>query len=185
MTRIQPINADKATAEQKQILTGVKQAMGLVPNLISTMAHSPAVANAYLAFSGALAKGVLSPQMREKISLAVAQANECDYCLAAHCTLGAKAGLTAEEIQSARTATCGCDKTGAALAFAVKVVEERGNVSDEDVASLRKAGWNDAEIAEIVANVALNIFTNYFNHVAGTVVDFPAAPKLEACACAH
>ena len=185
MTRIAPITDIAASPEQKQLLTGVKQAMGIVPNLISTMAHSPALANAYLMFNQALSKGILTSQMREKISLTVGQANECDYCVAAHCALGAKAGLTAEEIQAARKGTCSCDKTATALAFAVKVVDARGKVSEEDVAGLRTAGWNDAEITEIIGNVALNIFTNYFNHIAGTVVDFPAPPKLEACACAH
>ena len=185
MTRIAPITDATASPEQKQLLTGVKQAMGIVPNLISTMAHSPAVANAYLTFNQALSKGVLTPQLREKISLTVGQANECDYCLAAHSAIGAKVGLSAEEIQAARHATCGCDKTATALAFAAKIVAERGRVSDEDIASLRDAGWTDAEITEIIGNTALNIFTNYFNHVAGTVVDFPAAPKLGAPACTH
>lgn len=185
MSRIHPIDAATASPEQKQLLADVKQAMGVVPNLVATMAHSPAVANAYLAFNKALSKGVLTPQMREKISLAVGQANECDYCLAAHSAIGAKVGLSEAEIQAARHATCGCDQTAAALAFAAKVVTERGRVSDEDVAVLRGAGWTDAGITEILANTALNIFTNYFNHVAGTVVDFPAAPKLDACGCSH
>lgn len=179
--RIPTINTDNASAEQKQLLANVKQALGIVPNLISAMAHSPAVANAYLAFNTALAKGVLKPQMREKIILAVSQANGCDYCVAAHCALGAKAGLSPEEIAAARKGTCACDQTAVALAFAVKVVEQRGKVQDEEVAALREAGWSDAEICEIVANIALSLFTNYFNHIAGTVIDFPAAPKLEAC----
>lgn len=185
MSRIQPIEAATATAEQQQLLASVKAAHGIVPNLISTMAQSPAVASAYLAFSGALAKGVLKPQMREKIAIAVAQANDCGYCLAAHCAIGAKAGLSAEEIVAARKATCGSDQTAAALGFAVKVVEQRGKIEDADVSGLRSAGWSDAEIAEIVGNVALNLFTNYFNHVAGTEIDFPAPPKLESCECSH
>ncbi len=179
MSRIAPINAASASQEQQDLLANVKKAMGMVPNLVSTLAHSPAAANAYLGFNGALAKGVLGAKMREKIALTVGQANSCDYCLAAHSTLGKMAGLTPEEITAARQATCGCNKTAAALSFAAKIVSERGLVSDEDVAAVRAAGWNDAEIAEIVANTALNIFTNYFNHVADTAIDFPLAPKLE------
>ena len=178
MPRIDPINTATATQEQQDLLANVKKSMGMVPNLVSTMAHSPAVANAYLSFNGALAKGVLSPQMREKISLTVGQANECDYCVSAHSVLGKVAGLSPEEVIAARRATCSCDKTSAALGFAAKIVKNRGLVSDDDVAGLRTAGWNDAEITEIVANTALNIFTNYFNHVAGTAIDFPSAPKL-------
>ena len=185
MTRIPTINAGSASAEQQQILTGVKSAMGLVPNLIATLAQSPAAAHAYLAFSGALAKGSLPAKLREQISLVVGEANHCDYCLAAHTLLGAKAGLTGEETLAARTAKAADAKTEAALAFAQKVVAERGSVTDADVAGLRTHGFTDGDITEIVANTALNIFTNYFNHVAGTVVDFPAAPKLAGCSCAH
>lgn len=178
MTRIHPINASTATPEQQELLANVKKSMGMVPNLVSTMAHSPAVANAYLAFNGELAKGVLTAQMREMISLAVGQANECDYCVSAHSALGKMAGLSPEEIIAARQAAGSGDKTAAALAFTAKIVKERGLVSDEDVTGLRTAGWNDAEITELIANTALNIFTNYFNHIVGTEIDFPLAPKL-------
>ena len=187
MPRIPTINADSASTEQKQILTGVKQALGVVPNLVATLAQSPAAAHAYVAFSGALAKGSLPARLREQISLVVGETNACDYCVAAHTLLGGKAGLTPEEALAARSAKSGDPKTAAALAFAQKIVTERGLVSDVDVTGLRALGYTDGDIAEIVANTALNIFTNYFNHVAGTVVDFPAAPKLAAggCACAH
>lgn len=183
MPRIPTINAELASAEQKQILANVKQGLGLVPNLVSTLAQSPAAAHAYLAFSGALAKGSLSAKLREQISLVVGETNSCDYCVAAHTLLGGKAGLTQDETLAARSAESSDPKTAAALAFAQKLVKERGIVSDADVAGLREHGFTDGDIAEIVANTALNIFTNYFNHVAETVVDFPAAPKLEACGC--
>jgi uncharacterized peroxidase-related enzyme len=180
MSRIPTITADSASAEQQQIITTVKHAMGMVPNLVATLAQSPVAAHAYLAFSGALAKGALSRKLQEQISLAVGEANACDYCLAAHSLLGAKAGLNRDEVLAARTAKSHDPKTEAALEFARKIVTERGHVSDEDVEGLRAHGYTDGDIAEIVANTALNIFTNYFNHVAETVVDFPAAPKLAA-----
>jgi uncharacterized peroxidase-related enzyme len=185
MPRIATIQADSASTEQQQILTTVKRAMGVVPNLVSTLAQSPAAANAYLAFSGALAKGSLPAKLREQISLVVGEANSCNYCVSAHSLLGQKAGLSQEEVLAARTGESSDPKTAAALAFAQKLVNDRGIVRDEDVAGLRSQGFTDGDIAEIVANTALNIFTNYFNHVAGTVVDFPAAPKLVGCACAH
>jgi AhpD family alkylhydroperoxidase len=123
--------------------------------------------------------------LQEQISLVVGETNSCDYCLAAHTLLGGKAGLSPEETLAARTAKSADPKTEAALLFAQKIVTDRGQVGDEDVAGLRAHGYTDGDIAEIVANTALNIFTNYFNHVGGTVVDFPAAPKLAAGACAH
>jgi len=185
MPRINIINSEQASVQQQQILATVKKGLGLVPNLVSTLAQSPAAAHAYLAFSGALAKGSLSKKLQEQIALVVGETNACDYCVAAHTLLGGKAGLTADETLAARTAESADPKTEVALLFAQKIVTERGHVSDDDVAGLRAHGFTDGDIAEIVANTALNIFTNYFNHVAGSVVDFPAAPKLAACACAH
>jgi uncharacterized peroxidase-related enzyme len=185
MPRIPAINAEQASTEQQQILTNVKKGLGLVPNLVSTLAQSPAAAHAYLAFSGALAKGSLPRKLQEQISLVVGETNACDYCVAAHTLLGGKAGLTQDETLAARAAESADPKAEAALVFARKVVTERGHVTDEDVAGLRQRGFTDGDIAEIVANTALNIFTNYFNHVAGTVVDFPAPPKLAAGPCTH
>ena len=180
MPRLQPITIATASVEQQQILANVKQALGVVPNLVATLAQSPAAGNAYLAFSGALAKGSLNAKLRQQIALVVGEANSCDYCLAAHSLIAGNVGLSQEEILAARAAEAADPKTAAALAFAQKVVNDRGIVADEDVAGLREHGFTEGDIAEIVANVALNIFTNYFNHVAGTVVDFPAAPKLDA-----
>ncbi len=178
MSRIQPVRTETADPKTAELLGGVKKKLGMVPNLISTMAQSTAVASAYLGFSQSLAGGSLPARLREQISLTVGQANECDYCVAAHFALGKNAGLNATELQQARQGTSTDDKAKAALVFASKLVRDRGRVTDADLDQVRQAGFNDGEINEIVANVALNIFTNYFNHVAQTEIDFPAAPKL-------
>ena len=180
MARIQPVQVDNANPKTAQLLQSVEKKMGSVPNLISTLANSPAAAQAYLGFAQALAGGSLSAPLREQISLAVGQRNDCDYCVAAHSFLGHKAGLGEEDILDARRGTASDEKAAAALEFARKIVENRGWVSDEDVEEVRRAEFTEGEIAEIVANVALNIFTNYFNHVAGTEVDFPVVPALAA-----
>ena len=147
--------------------------MGAVPNLIATMGQSVAATKAYLAFSQALSHGVLSGPSREQIALTVAEANGCTYCLAAHSALGARAGLTAEQIARARRGHSTHAHTAALLALARLIVEHRGRLDDAALATARLAGVTDAEITEVVANVALNVFTNYFNHVNDTVVDFP------------
>jgi uncharacterized peroxidase-related enzyme len=180
MPRIKPVDRNTADPATVELLSSVRRSMGAVPNLIATMAHSPAVARAYLGFAQALAGGSLPRRLREQIALAVGEANACGYCLAAHTALGRRAGLTEEETKEARRASSQDGKEQAALAFARKVVQDRGVVADEDVEQLRRAGYTDGEVGEIVANVALNLFTNYFNHVAGTDVDFPAAPDLAA-----
>lgn len=178
MPRIQPVRTETADPKTAELLTGVKKKLGMVPNLVSTMAHSPAVANAYLGFSQALAGGVLSARLREQIALVVGQTNECGYCIAAHCTLGQKAGLSVTDVEQARHGKATDEKTNTALVFAHKLVSDRGRVTDAELEQVRHAGFSDGEINEIVANVALNTFTNYFNHVADTEIDFPAAPKM-------
>jgi uncharacterized peroxidase-related enzyme len=180
MPRINPINEKTATPDAAGILGAVRQKLGTVPNLISTMANSPAVARAYLGFSEDLSTGSLSLRLREQIALRVGEQNGCEYCVAAHTVLGKGAGLNQEETRNARMALSGNKKERVALEFASRVVHKRGKVSDEDVNMVRNAGYSDGEINEIVANVVLNIFTNYTNLVAGTELDFPPAPDLAA-----
>ena len=180
MPRLQPVSKTSADAKTAELLGTVEKTMGRVPNIIATMANSTAVAQAYLGFSQSLSSGQLSARLREQIALVVGETNSCDYCLAAHTALGKGAGLTESEACDARRAQADDEKERAALRFARKLVNERGIVTDEDVQSAKEAGFDDGEIAEIVANVTLNIFTNYFNHVAGTEVDFPVAPELTA-----
>jgi len=180
MPRLSPVTQETADTAAAELLSAVNKKMGTVPNIIATMANSPAVANAYLSFSEALSSGSLPARLREQIALVVGETNQCNYCVAAHTALGKGAGLSEAETVGARQADAEDHKERVALQFARKLVQKRGWVSDDDVQQLRQAGYRDGEIAEIVANVALNIFTNYFNHVAGTDVDFPAAPQLSA-----
>lgn len=183
MPRLKALDNSEVGAKTRETLEGVQKKLGTVPNLMRTMANAPAVLDAYLNFSGALAKGKLPAKLREQIALVVGEANNCEYCLAAHSALGKMAGLSESDVKDSRQARSSDAKTQAALTFARKVVAERGWVSDEDVAGLRDAGFDDGGVAEIVASVALNLFTNYFNHVAQTEVDFPKVEKL-ACASA-
>lgn len=173
MSRLQQIDPASADGRAKELLDAVKQKMGMVPNITRAMASSPATLEAYLNFSGALAKGKLDPQLRERLSILVGSANSCGYCLSAHTALGRMAGLSAKELTSAQHGESSDAKAAVALRFAKKLVRERGAVTNQDVEELRQAGFDDGDITEIVGNVALNIFTNYFNHVAETEIDFP------------
>ncbi len=186
MPRLRAIETARAEPRTKALLEGVQKKLGMTPNLMRTMANSPAVLEAYLGFGNTLAKGELQPKLREQIALTVGELNQCQYCLSAHTALGKMVGLGDEEIADSRRGVSPDRKTEAVLQFARKVVTERGWVSDEDLAAVRAAGTSDAEIAEVVAHVAVNTFSNYFNHVAETDVDFPkvAAPGNEpVCAC--
>lgn len=173
MTRIQPIQNNDATGKAKDLLNAVQAKIGMTPNLMKTLAHSPAALEAYLNFSGALAGGVLPAQLREQIAIAVAQANSCEYCLSAHSKFGKMTGLNQEALDLSRAAHATDAKRDAGLQFTQKLVVQRGLATDADLTAVRAAGFTEAEITEIVAHVGLNIFTNYFNHVAQTEVDFP------------
>jgi uncharacterized peroxidase-related enzyme len=178
MSRIKQLDPETATGRAQELLGAVKGKLGLVPNMTRAMASAPVVLDGYVQFSGALSKGTLPAKVREQIALTVAQVNGCDYCLSAHSTIGKMVGLTAEQIRDSRLGTAVDPRTDALLRFARKVVETRGWVSDADLADVREAGFDDSVIAEVVAHVALNVFTNYFNNVAETDIDFPRAEAL-------
>jgi uncharacterized peroxidase-related enzyme len=180
MSRIQTIVSESARGETKELLEAVNAKFGMVPNMMRAMANAPAVLEGYLQLSGSLSKGVLSAKTREQLALAVSQANQCEYCLSAHSAIGKMVGLTTDQIRDSRLGTSVDPKSDAVIHFARKLVETHGLVSDEDVEDVRDAGFDDGAIAEVVAHVALNIFTNYFNIVAGTEIDFPKGPALQA-----
>lgn len=179
MSRIQTVDPTAAEGRAKQLLDGVKAKLGTTPNMMRAMANSPAVLDAYLQFSAALGGGALAAKDRERIALAVGEANGCQYCLSAHSAIGKMVGLTDEQIREARRGHAVDEKSDAVITLASVLVEKRGLVSDDDVARAKRAGLNDGEIAEVVANTALNLFTNYFNHLADVEVDFPAIESLE------
>ncbi len=173
MSRLQAIDPATAEGKSKTLLDAVKGKLGLVPNMTRVMANAPAALEAYLAFSGALAGGALNAKVREQIALTVGETNLCGYCLSAHTLIGGKVGLAATDIAAARRGTASDAKTNAILTLARSLVVQKGEISDGALSEARAAGLGDGEIVETIANVALNIFTNYVNHVARTVVDFP------------
>ncbi len=173
MPRIAPIDAARADAATQTTLAAVKSKIGMVPNLFTTFAQSPVVLSGYLALSDALSRGVLSARQREIVALAVAQANACEYCLAAHTLMGKGAGLSAEGLRLARQGAAADAVDNAVAALASEVVARRGQVTDAVLADARLAGLGDAQIVEVIANVAINILTNYTNNVARTEIDFP------------
>jgi len=176
MPRVKPVDPSSASGRTKEVLDQVHKKFGMVPNVIRGLANSPAAAQAYLNLGDALSHGLLPAKVREQIALVVAQSNGCQYCLSAHSAVGKMLGLQDKEIADSREARSSDTKTKTILSFARTLVEERGNVDDADLHDVRAAGVSDGEIAEIVANVAQNILTNYFNHVAETEIDFPQVP---------
>lgn len=173
MQRIPIVNTSNAPAKTQSLLEAVNKQMGGVPNILATMAQSGAALEGYLGFAGARAKASLAPVLREQIALAVAGANACDYCASVHTALGQRAGLAADETRRNLAAQSSELKVASLLSFARLIVRARGRISDSDLSAFRAAGYDEEALVEVVAHVALNIFTNYFNHIAGTEIDFP------------
>jgi len=177
--RIEPIDPRTAKGKTRDLLDGVQHKLGMTPKLTLTMARSDATLAGYVGLSKALDGSALSRREREQIALAVAEANGCDYCLAAHSAAGKLVGLSELELRDARRGSATSKRENAIVSLAGEILSRRGTIADVALRRARNAGLADGEITEIVANVALNVFTNYLNQVAGTEVDFPAAPALE------
>ncbi|WP_447921962.1 carboxymuconolactone decarboxylase family protein [Achromobacter aegrifaciens] len=173
MSRVPLIDASSATADRKALLTQIHGAFGATPNMFRAVANSPAALQSMWGAFGALGGGVIPAKLGEQIAVAVADRNACEYCLAAHTALGRKAGASTEEMSAAQAGNATDPKTAAALRFALKLVEARGQVAEADVQAVRAAGFSDQEIVEILAHVALNLFTNYVNVAFPVPVDFP------------
>jgi uncharacterized peroxidase-related enzyme len=177
MSRLTPIIDHQCVQELAGIARKLHLAAGGVPNFLRLMAQSPAALRAYAQAEVALSKGLLAQPQREEISLAVAEINGSDYCLELHTQAGKKSGLTDEDVRLARQASATEGKTKAMLCFVQAVVLQRGEVNDVDYLAIRAAGFSEAEIIEILANVGLNIFLNYFNILARTDPDHAPEPE--------
>jgi uncharacterized peroxidase-related enzyme len=180
MSRLTVIDPATATGEAKQLLDTVQSALGAVPNFIRVLANSPAALNAFLGLHAIAGAGVLEPKTRERIALAVAQQNACQYCVSAHTAIGRKAGLDSAEMLANRQGTSTDAKAAAAIAFANALVANMGQLTPSEFDAARKAGHSDAELVEIITHVALNVFTNLLGKATELDIDFPVVELRKA-----
>ena len=173
MPRIKPLTIESASPEAAQILTAINTKVGKVPNIYAAMAHSPAALGAALAFGEAMGKSSLSPSIKEQLALTIAGTNNCDYCASAHSAIGKGTGLSDDELSDSIKGSAKDPKTQALLTLAKSIVDKRGNLTDTDIQNARDAGVSETELVEVIATVAINTFTNYFNHIADPDIDFP------------
>lgn len=174
------IDPKKATGPAQTLLQEVQGQLGRVPNLYKAMANSPKALAAYLAFRGALQSGTLDAPMSERVALLTAELNECDYCVAAHSFRGGRLGMSEAELRDTRRVRADEPRTQAALRFIAALIEGRGRVDVAVASEFFALGWTEAEAGELVAHVALNVFSNYFQHLAAPPLDFPAVAALDA-----
>lgn len=176
MSRIKAIKVEEATGKTAELYSAIKSSLGGVPNIFQALGTSPHVLETFLGFGAAVKS--LSAAEKESLALAVAQSNSCNYCLAAHTAIGKKVGLADEQIVSARRAQSGDKKIDALVKLAREIVTEKGHISDATYKNFISAGYTETQVPEVVLAVVQNIFTNYFNHVNQTEIDFPAAQKI-------
>lgn len=170
--RLNPVKNPEGKAAE--LLAGVKAALGATPNLFTTFANAPTALEGYLNLNGALQGGALNPKFKEKLALTVAGLNGCDYCASAHTFLGKKAGIDEHELALNLQGKSDDPMCQAGLDFVSKVVKARGQIGNEDLQAVRNAGFSDERIVEMIAHIALNTLTNYFNEVFQVEIDFPA-----------
>ncbi|NAZ75406.1 peroxidase-related enzyme [Kineococcus sp. T13] len=180
MSRVPSITTRTATGETKELLTDITATFGVTPAMFRAVANSPAALKMMWGAFGALGSGRLPAKLGEQIAVLVAERNSCEYCLAAHTALGRKAGASGAEMSQAQAGRSEDPRTAAALTFAHALVEQRAQVGEEDVAALRAVGFDDEEIVELIAHVALNLFTNYVNVALAVPLDFPGVRLLTA-----
>jgi uncharacterized peroxidase-related enzyme len=181
MPRINPVDPANAPEKVKGLLDAVQQKLGAKPNMMRAMGQSPALLEGYLSLMGALGTGKLGGKLGSRLALAIAETNQCEYCVSAHAVLGKRAGLTDQDISEALQPGSSTGRDDVAVKFTLAIVKSHGAVSDAELRDVRAAGFDDADIAEMVGHVALNVLTNYFNRLAHTEIDFPRVdPKLRA-----
>lgn len=173
MSRLNVVTHEAANAEQKALLEAIQSQLGMVPNFLKVLANSPAALKAFLGLHTIAGEGSLDPQTRERIALALAQQNACQYCVSAHNAIGRKVGLSGSEIEANRAGTSQDAKAAAAVRFARALAEHTGDISTGDLLAVRNAGYSDGQIVEIVTHVGMNLLTNILGKASQVEIDFP------------
>lgn len=178
MNQFRLLEPQQADEQSRELLEAVQSNLGRLPNMFKAMANSPVLLNSYNCLTASLDSSSLSSRLREQIALIVSEINSCEYCLSAHTAISKMLGMTNEDITDSRLGRSDADDTAAVLAFVASLVNNHGQVSDEDLENIQKAGINEKQIGEIVLTVIVTILTNYFNLAARTPVDFPKVEPL-------
>jgi len=178
MPRLTVIQPGSASEGVEPIFSEIRDKFGNVFNIFKGMANSAAGLKAYLAMSTALSEGELDPVDREAIYLAVSERHRCQYCVSAHSVMAEHNGLSGDEIERVRQFASRDSRRRAMLQFVKRVMDTDGFVSEDELAEVKRAGVSDGQIVEAIAYIGLATFSNLFNHVHDTPLDFPAASKL-------
>lgn len=173
MARINTVTYETASAEQKALFDAIQSQLGVVPNFLKVFANSPAALKAFLGLHGIANDGSLDLRTRERIALALAQQNSCEYCLSAHTAIGRKAGLDSAEIEANRAGASQDAKAAVAFRFARALVEHQGEITTAELLEMRNAGYSESDIVEVITHVGMNLLTNILGKAGRVDIDFP------------
>jgi len=182
MSRIDIVSDETANTEQRTLLEAIQQQLGMVPNFLRVFAHSPEALRAFLGLHHIANNGSLDAATRERIALALAQKNECEYCLSAHSAIGRKAGLSNSEISANRAGSSQDSKAAVAVKFARALAEHHGEVTDAELSEMRESGFSEADIVEVITHVGMNVLTNILGKASRIEIDFPKVSLQQATA---
>ncbi|WP_046244817.1 carboxymuconolactone decarboxylase family protein [Hymenobacter terrenus] len=177
---LEVLTREQAPAAAQPTFDGLHDKLGFVPNLYATFAHSAPALNGSIGFANALARGEFNGREIETIYLAASEANHCDYCIAAHTTVGQFQGLTTAETRAVRTASSNDAKLNAVAALTLAIVHTNGHPDADVVAAFFAAGYSKAALVELIGFIAVNTFNNYVQHLANVPIDWPVAESLPA-----
>jgi uncharacterized peroxidase-related enzyme len=180
MSRITTVSNESANTEQRSLLDAIQSQLGMVPNFLRVFAHSPDALKAFLGLHHIAGQGSLDAATRERIALALAQQNECEYCLSAHTAIGRKAGLNGAEIEANRAGTSQDAKAAVAVKFARALVEHKGEVTNAELQAMSDAGFSEADIVEVITHVGMNVLTNILGKASRVSIDFPKVALKQA-----
>lgn len=178
MKNLEALTKEQANEESREIFNQIEKKLGKVPNIYATIGNSSKALAATLNIGETIKQGEFSGKEIEAIALAVAQANSCDYCLAAHTVVGKMQGFSLDDTVAIRSGVIKDAKLKALTDLAKAITETRGYPEPALVESFYDNGYNQAALAELIVLIAANIITNYTNHLAGTEIDFELAPQL-------
>ncbi|WP_415899323.1 carboxymuconolactone decarboxylase family protein [Neptuniibacter sp. QD48_11] len=180
MSRINLVTNEQVNEEQQALYAAIEGQLGMVPNFLKVFANSPAALRAFLGLHGIANEGSLDLRTRERIALGLAEQNACEYCVSAHTAIGRKAGLSSSEIEANRSGSSQDAKAAVAVKFARSLAENNGAVTTAELLEVRNAGYNDAEIVEIITHVGMNVLTNILGKASRVEIDFPKVELQQA-----
>lgn len=184
MKTLKALSHEQAADSTKGVFDNIKKKIGRVPNLYAAMGNSPQLLQGFLAFEATLKQGTFSAKEGEAIALAVSEANQCNYCLAAHSAIGKMQGYTENEVIDIRKGTIGDPKLNALLQLATELTLKRGKATPATIDNFLSVGYTSQALAELIGFVAIRSITNYIFSNGDFEIDFPKATNLETIAIA-